>query len=130
VAGLGGGIFSFRTYIRTQLTFEYITLVGFGLALDEVFQVECLLFLRHLPHNLIEPGCFLADGRVLNFLSNKKLKGHRVPFLLENSYLVAATVSSRVFIVRLVSGDFPSGEDLLIYLGVAVLGAVRIALAT
>jgi hypothetical protein len=81
---LGRGIFAFTTNIRTQLAFQNIALVGFGFTFDPVSQVERLLFLRHLPHNLIiKTGCFLADGRVLNCLANKKLERHRVPRMLE-----------------------------------------------
>jgi hypothetical protein len=62
---LSGDIFAFRTHIRTQLAFEHITLVRFDLALDAIFQLDRPLFPWHLPCNLIEASCFLADGCVL-----------------------------------------------------------------
>jgi hypothetical protein len=82
---LGRGIFAFTTNIRTQLAFEDIALVGFGFTFDAVSQVERLLFLRHLPHNFVKTGRFLADRRVLNGLANKKLERHPVPLVLEHA---------------------------------------------
>jgi hypothetical protein len=80
-------------HIGTQLAFEHITLVRFGLALYAIFQVDRPLFPRHLPCNHIKAGCFLADGCVLNCLPNKKLERHRIPFPLGHSYrATAATV--------------------------------------
>jgi hypothetical protein len=69
---LGRGIFVFTTNIRAQLAFEDIAIVGFGFTFDAVSQVEHLLFLRHLPHDLIKTGGLLADGRVLNCLAKQK----------------------------------------------------------
>jgi hypothetical protein len=64
------------------MTFEHIAIVDFGLALNEVFEVGRLFFLRHLPFDSVEAGSFLANGRVLNRLPNRKLKRHLVPFML------------------------------------------------
>jgi len=64
------------------MTLEHIAIVDFGLALNEVFQIGRLFFLRHLPFNSIETGSFLADRGVLNRLTNRKLKRHLVPFVL------------------------------------------------
>jgi len=82
---LGRGIFAFTTNIRTQLAFEDIALVGFGFTFDAVSQVERLLFLRHLPHNFVKTGRFLADGRVLDGLANKKLERHPAPLVLQHA---------------------------------------------
>jgi hypothetical protein len=101
--GFSRGIFAFRAHIGTQLAFEHITLVRFGLALDAISQVERLLFPRHLPFNLIKAGYFLADGRVLNSLPNKKLERHRVPFLLGRSYQPAAATVIRAMTTTVVA---------------------------
>lgn len=46
-----------------------------ALALYEISQIERLLVLRHQPHNLVEAGRFLTDGRVPTICPTKNLKG-------------------------------------------------------
>ena len=56
------------------MAFGDIALVVFGLALDTVIYVDCLVFLGHLTHNLEETGLFLTDRRVLDGLPTRNLK--------------------------------------------------------
>jgi uncharacterized membrane protein YeaQ/YmgE (transglycosylase-associated protein family) len=76
------GIFAFTTNIRTQLAFEDTALVGFGFTFDAVSQVERLLFLRHLPHNLYIVHIsnesllvILVVGLVAGWLAGKIVRG-------------------------------------------------------
>jgi hypothetical protein len=80
----GRGILVFIAHISAQLAFENISLVDFGRALDTISQVECLFFRRHLPHDPVETRSFLADGRILNCLSNAKFERHQIPFVLKD----------------------------------------------
>src|SRR5439155_26167108 len=58
------------------MAFEHVALVDFGFALNGIFQVCRLFFLRHPPNNSIQTGFFLSKRSVLNRLSNIKLKMH------------------------------------------------------
>jgi hypothetical protein len=68
VTRLSRGILAFGAYIRVQLAFGYIALVDLRLTLDKVSKVGCLIFVRYLPHDLIEAGCgpFLPFAAVIN----------------------------------------------------------------
>src|SRR5579863_3461893 len=74
-------------YVGAQLAFEHVALIGLGVALDAIAQIEGLLFQRHLPHDLIEPGFFLAERRVLDGLADRKLEWHRIPAVLLSAEL-------------------------------------------
>jgi hypothetical protein len=73
---LDRGTVTFGTHVSAQLAFEHVALIGFGIALDAVCQVDRLFFLRHLASNFIETGFFVANRSVLNLLPNRKLKMH------------------------------------------------------